>query len=53
LKPGRDEIRVLIDLQGRPGECELTLPGRYDTSPPSQGMLAIIEGVLAIDELAA
>ena len=52
LKPGRDEIRVVVDLQGRPGRCELTLPGRYDTSPPSQGILSTIDGVLRIDELA-
>ena len=36
LKPGRDEIRVVVDLQGRAGRCELMLPGRYDTSPPAQ-----------------
>ncbi len=51
LKPGRDEIRVVVDLQGRAGRCELTLPGRYDTSPPAQGILSTIEGVLGIDEL--
>ncbi len=53
LKPGRDQVRVLVDLM-RPGEvCELVLPGRYDTSPPVRGVLSTIEGVVDIVELAA
>ena len=53
LKPGRDEIRVAIDLQGQLGQCEIALPGRYDTSPPSRGVLSTIDGVLSVDDLAA
>lgn len=53
LKPGRDEIRLLIDLPDNARQCEVILPGKYDTSPPSRGVLSTIEGVLLIDELAA
>ena len=53
LKPGRDEIRVLLKLEGGKKFCELTLPGRYETSPPICGALSTLDGVLDVSELSA
>ncbi|MFY0610465.1 MAG: DNA polymerase III subunit alpha [Hyphomicrobiaceae bacterium] len=53
LKPGRDEIRLIVDVADRSQVCELVLPGRYDTTPPSRGILSAIDGVVTVDEVAA
>ncbi|MGI9480484.1 MAG: DNA polymerase III subunit alpha [Hyphomicrobiaceae bacterium] len=53
LKPGRDEIRLLVDVADKSQVCELVLPGRYDTTPPSRGVLSAIDGVLDVNEIAA
>jgi DNA polymerase-3 subunit alpha len=52
LKPGRDEVRIVVDLPDAAQQCELVLEGRYDTSPPSRGVLSTIDGVKTIDEIA-
>jgi DNA polymerase-3 subunit alpha len=53
LKPGRDEIRLIVDVPAKARQYDVVLPGRYDTSPPSRGVLSTIDGVLTIDEIAA
>ena len=53
LKPGRDEIRLVVDMPDKGLQYDIILPGRYDTTPPSRGVLSAIEGVLVIDEIAA
>ena len=53
LKPGRDEIRLIVDVADKSQICEVVLPGRYDTTPPSRGVLSAIEGVVTVDEIAA
>jgi len=53
LKPGRDEVRLVVDMRDKSRQYDVVLPGRYDTSPPSRGVLSTIDGVLDIDEIAA
>jgi DNA polymerase-3 subunit alpha len=50
LKPGRGEIRLVIPLPEEAREVELALPGRYDVSPASRGLLSTVPGVVAVME---
>ncbi len=50
LKPGRGEIRLVVALPEEAREVELALPGRYDVSPASRGLLSTVPGVLAVME---
>ncbi len=50
LKPGRGEIRLVVALPDEAREVELALPGRYDVSPASRGLLSTVPGVLAVME---
>jgi DNA polymerase-3 subunit alpha len=50
LKPGRGEIRLVVAIPEAGREVELALPGRYDVSPSSRGLLSTVPGVLAVME---
>jgi DNA polymerase-3 subunit alpha len=52
LKPGgKGEIRLVLALGDRGKELEFTVPGRYDASPSSAGILATIPGVTEVLEI--
>ena len=50
LKPGRGEIRLIVPLADIEQEVEVALPGRYDVSPASRGLISTVPGVLAVVE---
>jgi DNA polymerase-3 subunit alpha len=50
LKPGRGEIRLVVAVPSQSREIELALPGRYDVSPASRGLLSTVPGVLEVAE---
>jgi DNA polymerase-3 subunit alpha len=50
LKPGRGEIRLVVALPEESREVEVALPGRYDVSPSSRGLLSTVPGVMAVME---
>jgi len=50
LKPGRGEIRLVVALADEAREVEVALPGRYDVSPSSRGLLSTVPGVMAVME---
>ena len=51
LKPGKGEIRFGIELPDFNKELVIAVPGRYDVSPATAGMLSTLPGVLEISEL--
>ena len=50
LKPGRGEIRLVVAIPEEAREVEVALPGRYDVSPSSRGLLSTVPGVMAVME---
>ena len=50
LKPGRGEIRLVVAIPEESREVEVALPGRYDVSPASRGLLSTVPGVMAVME---
>ena len=52
LKPGgKGEIRLVVTLGDRGKEIEFVVPGRYDVSPSSAGILATTPGVVEVLEI--
>jgi DNA polymerase-3 subunit alpha len=52
LKPGgKGEIRLVVALGDRGKEVEFVVPGRYDVSPSSAGILATTPGVVEVLEI--
>jgi DNA polymerase-3 subunit alpha len=51
LKPGRGEIKLILKLDEKGREVELTMPGRYEVGPMLKGMLSTVPGVLEVIEL--
>ena len=51
LRPGRGEIRLLVAVPDNEREIELSVPGRYDVSPPQRGLMSTIPGVVSVSEI--
>jgi DNA polymerase-3 subunit alpha len=51
LKPGKGEIRFVLELADRGKELELGTTGRYDVSPATAGMLSTLPGVVEVLEI--
>ena len=52
LKPGgKGEIRLVMALGDRGKEVEIVMPGRYDVSPTSAGILSTAPGVVEVLEI--
>jgi DNA polymerase III subunit alpha len=48
---GKGEIRLVLPLEDRGREVELIIPGRYDVSPSSAGILSTTPGVVDVSEI--
>jgi DNA polymerase III subunit alpha len=48
---GKGEIRLVVALEDRGREVELIIPGRYDVSPSSAGILSTAPGVVDVLEI--
>jgi DNA polymerase-3 subunit alpha len=48
---GKGEIRLVLALEDRGQEVELTIPGRYDVSPARAGILSTTPGVVEVLEI--
>jgi DNA polymerase-3 subunit alpha len=48
---GKGEIRLVLALEDRGREVELVIPGRYDVSPTSAGIIATTPGVVEVLEI--
>lgn len=48
---GKGEIRLVLPLEDRGREIELIIPGRYDVSPSSAGLLSTTPGVVEVSEI--
>ena len=51
LRPGRGEIRLVLQLEERAKEVEFVMPGRYEVGPMLRGVLSTVPGVLEIVEM--
>ncbi|MCL4767350.1 MAG: DNA polymerase III subunit alpha [Hyphomicrobiaceae bacterium] len=51
LKPGCGEIRLVLKLDEKGREVELTMPGRYEVGPMVRGTLSTVPGVLEVVDL--
>jgi hypothetical protein len=53
---GKGDVTVVVAIGGVPGvagarDIELVLPGRFDTSPDTQGALSAVAGVMDVMEV--
>ncbi len=48
---GKGEIRLVLALEDRGREVEIIIPGRYDVSPASAGILSTAPGVVEVLEI--
>ncbi len=51
LKPGKGEVRFVLELPDRGKEMEINISGRYDVSPATAGMLSTVPGVVEVLEI--
>ena len=48
---GRAEVRFAIELEDKSRALDFTLPGRFDVSPSTSGLISTVPGVLAVEDL--